>query len=60
MHGKVLDVCQEQASAGSKVIMFDKKAGLAQNQIWYEDERGVIRSKLNGYVLDSSDGNVHF
>lgn len=51
---KVLDVKGDKASAGSPVILFDRKAEINPNQLWYEDEHGILRSKLNGYVMDSS------
>src|SRR6218665_2299968 len=51
---KVLDVKGDKASAGSPVILFERKAEISPNQLWYEDEHGILRSKLNGYVMDSS------
>ena len=54
LSGKVLDVKRDKAVPGAKVIMYEKKGGVMANQLWYEDERGIIRTKLNGFVLDSS------
>lgn len=51
---KVLDVKGDKASAGSPVIIFDRKSEISVNQLWYEDEHGILRSKLNGYVMDAS------
>nr|UCK81497.1 ricin lectin domain-containing protein 6 [Arenicola marina] len=54
MHNKVLDVKGADPSPGTKVIMWDQKPTQEDNQLWYEDKHGVICSKLNGFVLDSS------
>ena len=53
---KVVDVRGESAAAGASVIMYDRKTPPSLNQLWYEDESGIIRSKLNGFVLDASNG----
>ena len=53
-NGKVLDVRGDEASAGASLIIYDRKPVVAANQVWYEDEVGLLRSKLNGYVLDTS------
>nr|UCK81498.1 ricin lectin domain-containing protein 7 [Arenicola marina] len=58
LNGKVLDVCHEEASAGAAVIMWERKEGVAANQLWYEDEHGILRSRLNGYVPDTSAGRA--
>jgi len=56
MNGKVLDIAGAKTSAGAKVIMYGKKdSGDADNQLWFEDRYGNIRSKLNPFlVLDGS------
>jgi len=56
MNGKVLDIAGAKTSAGAKVIMYEKKdSGDADNQLWFEDRYGNIRSKLNpSLVLDGS------
>lgn len=58
LNGKVLDVEGGHAGHGKKVIMYSKKDGAhANNQLWFEDSYGNIRSKLDDkYVLDASDG----
>jgi len=53
-NGKVLDVRGDEASAGAALIVYDRKPVIATNQVWYEDELGLLRSKLNGYVIDTS------
>ncbi|ELU00451.1 hypothetical protein CAPTEDRAFT_225061 [Capitella teleta] len=58
LSGKVLDVKKDKAVPGAKVIMYEKKGAMAANQLWYEDERGIIRTKLNGFVLDSSKSKI--
>jgi len=50
----VLDVRGADRRAGSKVILYADKGDLADNQLWYEDERGVLRSKMNGFAMDAS------
>lgn len=57
MNGKVLDVKNNDPNPGAKVIMYDRKAELENNQLWYEDENGVLRSKLNGFVMEAPTGN---
>lgn len=54
LNGRVLDVRGAEATAGAGLIVFDRKPLLAANQLWYEDEAGLLRSKLNGYVIDTS------
>ena len=38
--------------SGSHVMLNRKHSSIALSQLWYEDETGIIRSKLNGYVID--------
>jgi len=56
MHNKVVDIAADDIKAGARVIMYDRKPAIAANQLWYEDEKGIIRSKLNGFVLDATSG----
>jgi len=53
-NSKVLDVRGDEASAGASVIVYERKPVITANQVWYEDEAGILRSKLNGYVIDTS------
>ncbi|KAI0223847.1 hypothetical protein LSAT2_025046 [Lamellibrachia satsuma] len=56
LNGKVLDVEQSDSSPGARIITWEKKEDAEDNQLWYEDKHGVIRSKLNDLVLDTSSG----
>ena len=56
MNGKVLDIREDDTQPGAKVIMYDRKVKDADNQLWFEDERGNLRSRLNGLILDTSSG----
>ena len=61
MHGKVLDVNGSNKAAGTPVVVWNKPSGdqKVDNQLWYEDQTGVIRSKLNNFALDAS-GELSF
>ena len=50
----VLDIRGADRKPGAKVILYSDKGDLADNQLWYEDERGVIRSKMHGFAMDAS------
>ena len=54
MHGKVADIRGADPSPGGKVITYEQTDGMSDNQLWYEDRYGIIRSKLNDFVMDSS------
>jgi len=58
MNGKVLDIQGGSSEPGAKVVMYEKKDtddDDVDNQLWFEDRYGNIRSKLNPrLVLDSS------
>ncbi len=56
MNDKVLDVRRARTDPGTDVIMWEQKDELEDNQLWYENEKGVICSKLNGFALDGSGG----
>jgi len=58
MNGKVVDIRGGSADPGAKVIMYEQGDGYSDNQLWYEDKYGVIRSKLNDLVMDSSEGSM--
>jgi len=47
MHGRVLDIAGGKKDAGVKVVMYDKHTPAADNQLWYTDQYGYIRSALN-------------
>ncbi len=54
MHGKVVDVEKGSRNAGAKVCMWKKREQDNDNQIFWEDKYGNIRSKLNNMVLDTT------
>jgi len=55
---KVLDISGNNKSPGGQVILYPKK-GNGDNQLWFEDTFGNIRSKLNDkLVLDGSSGEL--
>jgi len=57
---KVLDISGASKSAGAKVILYKRKSGGSDNQLWYEDLFGNIRSKLNDKLcLDGTSGVLH-
>jgi len=57
--GKVLDIERGSGASGTKVITYHQKPGHPDNQLWFEDRFGNIRSKLNeDNVLDASDGTL--
>jgi len=47
MNGRVLDVAGGKKEAGAKVVVYDKHTPAANNQLWYLDTYGYIRSALN-------------
>lgn len=59
VNGKVLEVRREAGQGSCNVIFGDRKPNTRNAcQLWYEDELGILRSKLNGSVLDFSYGIV--
>jgi len=56
----VLDVRGADRKPGARVILFTDKGDLADNQLWYEDERGVLRSKMNHFAIDASGKGVRW
>ena len=52
LNGMVLDIEGASRDDGANVVMWDYSG--ADNQLWYEDHFGLIRSKLNDFVLDAS------
>jgi len=60
LSGKVLDVEGGNARPGARIIVWGQKGGQADNQLWFEDMYGNIRSKLNdAVVLDGTSGTLH-
>ena len=55
MNGKVLDIMGADPSEGAEVKMYNRNEHDPQdNQLWYEDPSGNIRSKLNDFFLDAN------
>ena len=50
MNEKCLDVQGGNIEPGTKVIMWEKHGG--DNQQWYEDKYGVVRTKVDDLALD--------
>lgn len=57
LNAQVLDVKDNDTSAGADVILYSRKVPTAPNQQWILTPRGHVVSKLNGYVLDVKGGN---
>jgi len=51
---QVLDIQGADPKPGAKVIIYGNKGDLADNQLWYEDQIGIIHSKMNDFVFDAS------
>jgi len=58
LHGKVIDIEAADAEEGTKVCLWEKHEDPSDNQLWYAGRDGLIRSKLNGFVLDASEEEV--
>lgn len=55
LNGKVLDIQGGDAEDGAQVILWDQKdVDAADNQLWWEDRDGLIRSKLNNSTIKST------
>ena len=57
LSGKMLDIEGANRAAGAKVVMWEQNNG--DNQQWYEDKNGLLRSKLNDFVPDSSGPGIN-
>jgi hypothetical protein len=60
MNGKALDIQGANRAPGTPVIMWAKPSGNAKpdNQLWYVDSSGIIRSKLNDFALDATSNRI--
>ena len=54
MHGKVMDIAGNNPEEDASVQMYHQKDSADDNQLWYEDRYGYVRSKLSDMVLDAS------
>ena len=50
LNDKCVDVQGGNFEEGTRIITWDKHGG--DNQQWYEDKNGVIRSKVGDFALD--------
>jgi len=49
MNGKLLNVYGGFSEPGTKVIVYRKS--FTNNEFWYFDKNGIIRSSLNSFAL---------
>ena len=45
----VLDIEKESEEEGAQVVTWPETG--KDNQVWYEDNEGIIRSKLNNFAM---------
>ncbi len=57
MNGKMVDISGANTDPEAEVIMYGQNG--ADNQQWYQDEEGIIRSKINDFALDASGRLSH-
>ena len=55
LSGLCLDVSRAEPEAGTRITTWtlNEEAG-KPNQLWYEDKRSYIRTKLNDMVMDAN------
>jgi len=53
LNGKVIDVQHERKEPGAKLVMWDKHTPAKQNQLFYTDPQGFIRSALNDLTFSN-------
>ena len=53
MNNLVIDVKGENAGPGAELVMWHRKHPHAKNQLWYQDNQGIIRSALNDFAIDA-------
>jgi hypothetical protein len=53
---RAIDIEGASKNPGAKICLYDIHKN--DNQLWYEDSFGRIRSKLNDFVFDSSSGDI--
>ncbi len=54
MNGKVLDIQGAKANTGTPVVTWPRKNPPANNQLWYLDQDGIIKSKLNNLAFKNN------
>lgn len=53
LNGKVLDLLDSNTDEGAPIGIWEENGG--DNQLWFENSDGLIRHKLNGFVIDASE-----
>jgi len=53
MNGKCLDICEEKVEAGGKIITWDRHNPKKNNQLWYLDGKGLLRSSFNDLTISN-------
>lgn len=48
---RVLEVAGADDAPGTKAIVYQRQDFFHDHQLWYEDEKGIIRSKLHDFAL---------
>lgn len=54
MNDRVLDVKGAENEPGVKVITYSRNDSEDDNQLWYEDRFGCIRSKMGDWAIDTN------
>ena len=50
----MIDVRDADSAPGAKTITWGRHDSEQDNQLWYEDKYGNIRSKMNDFVIDNT------
>ncbi|ESO02116.1 hypothetical protein HELRODRAFT_188580, partial [Helobdella robusta] len=58
MTNKVLDIRGESASVGAQIIVYAQKESFDDNQLWYEDQYGILHSKMHDFIINALDNNI--
>merc|ERR1711976_368189 len=53
MNDRVVDIKGEEDAAGVKVMTYEQNDSMTDNQLWYEDRYGCIRSKMGDWAIDT-------
>jgi len=59
MHGKVVDIKEGNAAAGTSICADQKNVAPSNNQLWYQDTSGHIKSVLNSMAFTNSAKGQH-
>jgi hypothetical protein len=51
----VMEVHKADPKPGAHVVVEKRREGLEPHQLWYVDEQGLIRSKLNHFAMEAHD-----